>query len=60
MVSATNPQDVRLVQSANGQDVYLKYQMKGFLFDYLPRYLYFRGLVNVGIYDFSFEVDAMI
>ncbi|MEG6585461.1 hypothetical protein [Dendrosporobacter sp. 1207_IL3150] len=52
MVSATNPQDVRLVQ-----DVYIKYQMRGFIFDFLPRYLYFKGIVNYGMADFSFEVD---
>jgi len=57
MVSATNPQDVRLIQNVNGQEVYLKYQMKGFFFDYLPRYIYFHGLFNIGVSDFSFEVD---
>jgi hypothetical protein len=57
MVSATNPQDVRLIQDVNGREMYLKYQTNGFLFDYLPRYLYFRGYVNIGVTDFSFEVD---
>lgn len=57
MVSATNPQDVRLIQNVDGHEIYLKYQMKGFLFDYLPRYLYFHGLFNIGMTDFSFEVD---
>ena len=57
MVSATNPQDVRLIQNIKGQEVHLKYQMKGFLFDYLPRYLYFHGLFNIGMSEFSFEVD---
>lgn len=57
MVSATNPQDVRLIQSISGHEVYLKYQMKGFLFDYLPRYLYFHGFFNIGMSDFSFEID---
>jgi len=57
MVSATNPQDVKLIQNVNNQEVYLKYQMKGFLFDYLPRYLYFSGFFNIGLADFSFEVD---
>lgn len=52
MVSATNPQDVRLIQ-----DVHIKYQLRGFLFDYLPRYLYFKGIVSAGMADFSFEVD---
>ncbi len=57
MVSATNPQDVHLVQTVDGKDVYLKYQMNGFLFDYLPRYVYFKGFFNIGIADYSFEVD---
>ncbi len=57
MVSATNPQDVKLVQTINGEPVYLKYQMRGFILDYLPRYLYVHGIVNVGMADFSFEVD---
>nr|WP_092069960.1 hypothetical protein [Dendrosporobacter quercicolus]NSL48081.1 hypothetical protein [Dendrosporobacter quercicolus DSM 1736]SDM04661.1 hypothetical protein SAMN04488502_1025 [Dendrosporobacter quercicolus] len=52
MVSATNPQDVRLIQ-----DIHIKYQLRGFLFDYLPRYLYFKGIVTAGMADFSFEVD---
>lgn len=57
MVSATNPQDVRLIQQINGKDVYLKYQMQGFFLDYLPRYLYLRGYAGVGIADYSFEID---
>lgn len=57
MVSATNPQDVHLIQNLNGRDVYLKYQTKGFVMDYLPRYLYFHGIMNVGMTDFSFEID---
>lgn len=57
MVSATNPQDVRLIQNINGKEVYLKYQMRGFLFDYLPRYVYFNGLFTIGTIDYSFEVD---
>lgn len=52
MVSATNPQDVRLVQ-----DVHIKYQMRGYVFDYLPRYLYFNGIFTSGMADFAFEVD---
>lgn len=57
MISATNPQDVRLIQNVGGEEVYLKYQMKGFFFDYLPRFLYFKGLFNIGLADYSFEVD---
>lgn len=57
MVSATTPQDVRLVQDINGREVRIKYQNNAFIFDYLPRYLYAHGIVNVGMMDFSFEVD---
>ena len=57
MVSATNPQDVRLIEKINGQDLYLKYQNNAFLFDYLPRFLYFHGYINVGQTDYSFEID---
>lgn len=58
MVSATNPQDVRLVQTVDGQDVHIKVQTQGFFFDLLPRYLYFHGITNVGMTDFSFEIDG--
>ena len=57
MVSATNPQDVKLIQNVDGKEIRLKYQTKGFILDYLPRYLYLHGIVNVGMTDFSFEVD---
>lgn len=57
MVSATNPQDVHLVQQVNGEDICLKYQTKGFLLENLHRHLYLQGLVNVGIGELSFEVD---
>lgn len=57
MVSATNPQDVRLVQQLDGQDVFIKYQLQGFVFDYLPRYVYWHGIMNIGMTDYSFEVD---
>ncbi|HWR38994.1 MAG TPA: hypothetical protein VN611_05810, partial [Patescibacteria group bacterium] len=57
MVSATNPQDVRLIQNVNGKDVRIRYQPSGFLFDFLPRHLYFSGLVTVGLADYSFEID---
>ncbi|MDU2065361.1 MAG: hypothetical protein E6713_11030 [Sporomusaceae bacterium] len=57
LVSATNPQDVRLIQNVDGDEVHIKVQPQGFLWDYLPRYLYFHGFYNVGMTDFSFEID---
>ncbi|MBP2639236.1 MAG: hypothetical protein H6Q66_187 [Firmicutes bacterium] len=57
MVSATNPQDVRLVQHVNGNPVYLKVQTNGFVMDYLPRFLYFHGIITAGMADYSFEID---
>lgn len=57
MISATNPQDVHLVQKVNGHDVYIKYQTQGFVLDYLPRYLYLNGIINYGMTEYSFEID---
>lgn len=58
MVSATDSRDVKLVQKLdNGKDVKIKYQMGGFFGDYLPRHAYFQGYFNVGLTDFTFEID---
>ncbi len=57
MVSATNPLDVKLIQELNGKPVYIKYQIKGYLFDYLPRWIYIHGYINMGIADYTFQLD---
>ena len=57
MVNACNERDVKLVQEVNGKKVYIKYQSEAYLFDNLQRYLYFHGYWNVGLTDYSFEID---
>ena len=57
MVNACNERDVKLVQEINGKKVYIKYQSEAFFFDNLERYLYFHGYWNVGLTDYSFEID---
>jgi hypothetical protein len=57
MVNACNERDVKLVQEVNGKKVYIKYQSEAYFFDNLERYLYFHGYWNVGLTDYSFEID---
>ena len=57
MVNACNERDVKLVQEINGNKVYIKYQSEAFFGDNLERYLYFHGYWNVGLTDYSFEID---
>jgi len=57
MVNACNERDVKLVQEINGKKVYIKYQSEAYFGDNLERYLYFHGYWNVGLTDYSFEID---
>ena len=57
MVNATNERDVKLVQEVNGKKVFIKYQSEAYFFYNLERYLYFNGYYNVGLTDYSFEID---
>jgi len=57
MVNACNERDVKLVQEVNGKKIYIKYQSEAFFLDNLERYLYFHGYWNVGLTDYSFEID---
>jgi hypothetical protein len=57
MVSATNERDVKLVRQVNGKPVKIRYQMGAWFNDYLPRHLYFNGFANVGMVDYTFEID---
>ena len=56
-ISATNPQDIKLVQEINGKKVKIKYQPQAFFGDDLHRRIYTAGFTNVGLTDFSFELD---
>lgn len=57
MVSATDPQDVRLVQSLDGKPIKIKYQPEAYFLQDLHRYLYVKGVVNYGMTEFTLEVD---
>lgn len=57
MVNATNERDVKLVQEVKGKKVFVKYQSEAYFFYNLERYLYVNGFYNVGLTDYSFEID---
>lgn len=56
-VSCTNPNDVTLVTSLDEKDLCLKYVNSAFFGDNLKRHLRFSGYKNVGLTEFSFELD---
>lgn len=57
MVSASNPQDVRLVQEVNGKPIKIVYQPDAYLHQDLRRHMYLNGYVNVGMTDFTLEIN---
>ena len=57
MVSATNPQDVRLVQNLDGKQIKIVYQEEAYFLQDLHRHIYLGGVVNYGLTEFTFEID---
>lgn len=57
MVSATNPQDVRLVQNLDGKPIKIVYQEEAYFLQDLHRHIYLSGVVNYGLTEFTFEID---
>ncbi len=57
MVSASNENDVRLVQEINGKKITLKYNFGAFFQAYPRRYLYDNGYATHGLTDWTFEID---
>ena len=57
MVNASNERDVKLVQEIGGKKVRIKYQPEGYFNDFLERHVYMNGYYNVGLTDYSFEID---
>ena len=57
MVNASNERDVKLVQEVNGKKVRIKYQPEAYFNDFLERHLYLSGFYNIGLTDYSFEID---
>ena len=57
VVSATNPQDVRFVNSVKGNSIRIKYQPNAFFQQDLQRHLYTHGFMLRGLTDFTFELN---
>jgi len=57
LVSATDPQDIRFIRTIGSSEIHLKYQPNSFWNQNLKRRIYMSGIRNVGIGDFTFELD---
>lgn len=57
MVSATNERDVKLVETAAGKKVHIKYQPGAYFFNELERHVYVNGYATTGLVDYTFEID---
>jgi hypothetical protein len=57
MVSATNEREVKLVQNINGKEIKIKYQPGAYFQSDIQRHLYCNGFYNIGLTDFTFEID---
>lgn len=57
MVSASDPQDVRLIQEIDGKPIKIVYQPQAYLLQDLHRYMYVNGLMNIGMSDFTLEIN---
>ena len=57
MVSASNPQDVRLVQELDGKPIKIVYQPEAYLHQDLHRHMYLNGIIDAGMTDFTLEIN---
>ncbi|MGL5330331.1 MAG: hypothetical protein ACRDD7_13765 [Peptostreptococcaceae bacterium] len=57
MVSASDPRDVKLVQEIDGKPVKIVYQPEAYLHQDLQRHMYLKGIVDVGMTEFSLEIN---
>lgn len=57
MVSANDPQDIKLVQKANGEDVKIVYQPDAYILQDLHRHVYINGGMGRGMADYTLEID---
>jgi hypothetical protein len=57
MVSASNPQDVRLIQEIDSKPIKIVYQPQAYFLQDLQRHIYINGIVDVGMTDFTLEID---
>ncbi|WP_461207311.1 cell shape-determining protein [Clostridium sp. DL1XJH146] len=57
MISATNQQDIKLIQEVDGKKIKIKYQPNAFFGSDLARHVYMSGYKKIGLTDYSFELD---
>ncbi len=56
-ISASNPQDVRLIQEIDEKEIFIKYQREAYWGEDLKRHLFSNGYGSTGLTDYSFELD---
>lgn len=56
-VSATNPDDVKMVQTVGTKKLSIKYQPGSYFTQDLARHIYLNGYMTKGFTDMTFEVD---
>lgn len=56
-VSATNPDDIKMVQIVNEKKISIKYQPGAYFTQDLSRHIYLNGYMTKGFTDMTFEVD---
>jgi len=56
-ISASNPQNIKLVQEIDGNKIMIKYQPQAYWGDDLKRHVYMSGHKKEGLTDYSFELD---
>lgn len=56
-VSATNPNDVKLVKDIDGKDLKIKYTNNSYFFSRIKRHAYLNKNMTRAMTDFSFEID---
>ncbi len=56
-VSATDPNDVRLVKDVNGEELKIKYTNDSYFFSQIKRHTYLNKNMFRAMTDFSFEID---
>ena len=56
-MSATNPEDYKLVKQIGSENLHIKYQPEAFFSQDLERHVYTNGYMTKGYTDFIFEVD---
>lgn len=57
MVSASNPQEVKLVQQINNKPVRIQYQPEAYFGQDLRRHIVFSGYPTLGTTDYTLEID---